>query len=116
MINNCILTGNLGADPEVFYNPEGNPVTSFNLAFQSSKKKTGWIKVVCFQKLAEIASLYLHKGARIAVVGYLDQHKWTTDDGQARSSFQIIANNIEFIKTDGRGFKDGQSPDGDIPF
>ena len=116
MINNCTLTGNLGADPEVFYNPEGTPITSFNIAFQSSKKKTGWIKVVCFQKLAEIASTYLHKGARIAVVGYLDQHKWTTDDGQNRSSFQIIANNIEFIKTDGRGFKDGQAPDEDVPF
>ena len=58
MINNCTLTGNIGADPEIFYNSEGNPVTSFNIAFQSSKKKTGWIKVVCFQKLAEIASIY----------------------------------------------------------
>ena len=56
MLNQCTLTGNLGADPEVFYNPEGNPVTSFNIAFHSSKKKTGWIKVVCFQKLAEVAS------------------------------------------------------------
>ena len=39
MLNQCVLTGNLGADPEVFYNPEGNPVTSFNIAFHSSKKK-----------------------------------------------------------------------------
>jgi len=109
MLNQCVLTGNLGADPEVFYNPEGNPVTSFNIAFHSSKKKTGWIKVVCFHKLAETASTYLHKGARIAVVGTLDQQKWQGDDGQNRSSFQLIANNIEFIKTDGRGFKNGEA-------
>lgn len=31
MLNQCVLTGNLGADPDVFYNPEGNPVTSFNI-------------------------------------------------------------------------------------
>jgi single-strand DNA-binding protein len=110
------MTGNLGADPEVFYNPEGNPVTSFNIAFQSSRKKTGWIRVVCFQKLAEIASLYLHKGARIAIVGVLDQQKWTTEEGQPRSTFQLIANSIEFIKTDGRGFKEGEATDDDVPF
>lgn len=115
MLNQCLLTGNLGADPETFYSADGNPVTNFNIAFQSSKKKTGWIKVVCFNKLAEISSQYLHKGARIAIVGTLDQHKWETDDGQQRSSFQLIANSLEFIKTDGRGFKEGQSSD-DIPF
>lgn len=55
MLNQCTLTGNLGGDPEVFYSSEGNPVANFSLAFHSSKKKTGWIKVVCFQKLAEVA-------------------------------------------------------------
>ena len=116
MLNQCILTGNLGADPDVFYNPEGNPVTSFNIAFQSSKKKTGWIKIVCFQKLAEIASTYLHKGARIAVTGVLDNHKWQGDDNIPRNTFQIIASSIEFIKTDGRGFKDGEVTMDDVPF
>jgi single-strand DNA-binding protein len=43
MLNQTVLTGNLGADAEVFYSSEGNPVASFNLAFRSSKKKTGWI-------------------------------------------------------------------------
>ncbi len=115
MINQSIVTGNLGADPEVFYSSEGNPVASFNIAFQSSRKKTCWIKVVCFQKLADIVSQHLHKGARIAVSGVLDQNKWQGDDGQTRSAFQIIAHTIEFIKTDGRGFKEGESYD-DVPF
>jgi single-strand DNA-binding protein len=115
MLNNCILTGNLGADPEVFYSSEGEPIASFNLAFKSSKKKTGWIKVTCFRKLAEIAEKYLHKGARIGIVGTLDQQKWETEEGATRTSFQLIANSIEFIKTDGRGFEDGQNDDG-TPF
>ena len=115
MLNNCVLTGNLGADPEIFYTSEGEAVVSFNMAFKSSKKKTGWIKVTCFRKLAEIAEKYLHKGARIGIVGTLDQQKWETDEGVQRSSFQLIANSIEFIKTDGRGFEDGQDNDG-TPF
>lgn len=117
MLNQCIMTGNLGDDPKIFYSPDGNPVASFNIAFQSTKKKTCWIKIVAFQKLADICGQYLHKGARIAIIGTLDQNKWQGDDGQNRSTFQVIANNIEFIKTDGRGFnKDGVPHDEDVPF
>jgi single-strand DNA-binding protein len=117
MLNQTILTGNLGADPEVFYSSEGNPVASFNMAFRSSKKKTGWIKVVCFGKLAEVSEKYLHKGARIGIIGTLDQQKWETDEGVTKSSFQLIGNSLEFIKTDGRGFEGSQqSGDDDIPF
>lgn len=115
MLNQTLLTGNLGGDPEVFYSSEGNPVASFNMAFHSSKKKTCWIKVVCFQKLAEIVTQHLHKGAKIAVIGTLDQNKWETDEGIPRSNYQLIANSLEFIKTDGRGFKEGQTAD-DVPF
>lgn len=115
MLNQCVLTCHLGNDPETFYSSEGSPVTSFNVAFQSSKRKTGWIKIVCFQKLAEIASQYLHKGAKVAIIGTLDQHKWVNEEGQQRSSFQLIANSLEFIKTDGRGFEGKENTD-DVPF
>ena len=108
MLNTCILTGNLGADPEVFYSSEGKPIATFNLAFKSSKKKTGWIKVTLFHRLAEIAEKYLHKGARIGVIGTLDESKWETDEGVKRNSIQLIANSLEFIKTDGRGFEEDQ--------
>ena len=45
MLNSCVVTGNLGADPEIFYSSDGDPIATFNLAFRSSKKKTGWPKV-----------------------------------------------------------------------
>jgi single-strand DNA-binding protein len=47
--------------------------------------------------------------------GYIDQQKWETDEGVQRSSYQLIANTLEFIKTDGRGFEPGQGEDG-VPF
>ena len=55
---------------------------------------------MCFNKNAEVAEKYLHSGARIAVVGYLNQSKWKTNDGENRSSFEMIVNSIELIKTD----------------
>ena len=119
MLNQTILTGNLGQDPEVFYSSEGKPVASFSLAFKSSKKKTGWIKVVCFNRLAEVAEKHLHKGARVGLVATLQQNTWENEEGVMRSSFQLLANSLEFIKTDGRGFEEGapaDTADDDIPF
>ena len=113
MLNNCILTGNLGADPEVFYSSEGDPVATFNLAFKSSKKKTNWIKITCFHRLAEVAEKYLSKGNRVAIIGTLDQQRWETDEGATRSSFQLIANSMEFIKVDPKKFEE---ENGDVPF
>lgn len=106
-MNICIISGNLGADPESKYTQDGMLVVTFSLAFKSTKEKTGWIKIACFNKTAELAEKYLHKGAKIAVTGMLDQDKWTTDHGENKTSFKIIANSIEFIKTDGRGFDGG---------
>jgi len=45
----------------------------------------------------------------------LDRHVWETDEGVSKSTYQLIANTLEFIKTDGRGFKEGEAKD-DPPF
>ena len=118
MLNQIVLTGNLGGDPEIFYSSEGKAVASFSLAFRGSKKeKTGWMKVTAFGRLAEISEKYLHKGARIAVSGILDVSNWKTDDGQNRTTFKVIANSLEFIKTNGQGFEQGQEQgEDDVPF
>ena len=124
MLNQTVLTGNLGQDPEVFFSSEGDPIANFSIAFKSSKKKTGWIKVACFKRLAEIVEKYLHKGARVGIIGTLDENKWETNEGVQKSSFQLICNSLEFIKTDGRGFEDSDergnhnngNPDDYIPF
>jgi single-strand DNA-binding protein len=39
MLNQCILTGNLGDDPSSHYKPEGLAIAHFNIAFKSSAKK-----------------------------------------------------------------------------
>ena len=99
-LNHVIITGNLGNDPESFYNGDGLPIASFSLAFNSSKKETtNWIKVVCFNRLAEVVIEWLAKGSKITVSGSLDQDKWEEDDGTKKSSFKIIANSLEFIRT-----------------
>lgn len=114
-LNQICITGNLGDDPTIHYSGNsGEPVANFDLAFYCGKDKngntrTGWIRCVCFKKTAEITERHLHKGARIAIVGNLDENVWTNDDNQKRKNHQVIVHAVEFIKTDGRGFEDGQN-------
>ena len=105
MLNTITLVGNLGGDPETFYTSDGDPIAKFNLAFNSSPKKTCWVKVVAFGKLAESTEKYLKKGNRIGIIGTLDQDSWEKD-GQKRSVHQLIARSYEFIKVD---FEDGDA-------
>ena len=55
MLNQTVITGNLGDNPKEFFSPEGVPVTSFDLAFDSQEKdlldknshnSTNWRKYV----------------------------------------------------------------------
>ena len=116
MLNSVVLAGNLGNDPEIHFSTAGEPIASFNLAFRAGKNKTGWIKVTCFNRLSEICEKHLHKGAKIAVSGVLDHSQWETNEGAKRSAIQMIAHNIEFIRTDGRGNSEGQENAEETPF
>jgi single-strand DNA-binding protein len=105
MLNICVLTGNLGADPDITYTNDGVPIANFNLAFHSCKDKTSWIKCTAFNKLAEITEKYLIKGSSIIISGILDQEKWQGNDGETRTSYKLLVNSIEFI----RGIKGGHN-------
>ena len=99
MINQVVLTGNLGRDPELRYSASGMPIATFSLCFKSGKDKTGWVNVVSFNKLAENIASHLSKGSRVGIIGVLDENKWEDNQGSKRSTLQVICNNIEFIKT-----------------
>ena len=70
-VNKVILIGNLGQEPETRYMPSGSAVTNIRLATNESWKdketgeqidRTEWHRIAFFNRLAEIAGEYLHKG------------------------------------------------------
>jgi single-strand DNA-binding protein len=92
-VNKVILIGNLGADPEVKYMPNGNAVANVTLTTTESRKdkqsgeqkdKTEWHRVVFFRRLAEIAGEYLKKGSQVYVEGKLQTRKWQDKNGNDR--------------------------------
>ena len=109
-INKVILIGNIGVDPEVRYMPNGNAVTTLSLATSESWKdkqtgekqeRTEWHRVVCFNRLGEIAGEYVRKGSRIYVEGSLRTRKWQDQQGQDRYTTEIVASDIQLLDSKG---------------
>ena len=105
-INEVILIGNLGRDPEVRYAANGSAVANVTMATSESWKdkntgekqeRTEWHRVVFFGRLAEIASEYLKKGSQIFVEGRLQTRKWQDKDGNDRWSTEVIANEMQML-------------------
>ncbi|MCE3044533.1 MULTISPECIES: single-stranded DNA-binding protein [Legionella] len=119
-INKVILIGNIGGDPDVRYMPNGNAVTTLSVATSEAWKdkqtgdkqeRTEWHRVVCFNKLGEIAGEYLRKGSKVYVEGSLRTRKWQDQQGQDRYTTEIVANDIQML--DGKG--SAPSNYGDMP-
>lgn len=106
-INKVILIGNLGADPEVRYMPNGGAVANLRLATSESWKdqqtgqtqeRTEWHSIVIYRRLAEIAGEYLKKGSKIYIEGSLRTRKWQDKNtGQDRYTTEIIANELQML-------------------
>ena len=109
-VNKVILVGNLGADPEIRYMPNGGAVANVTVATTESWKdkqsgenqeKTEWHRVVFFARLAEIVGEYLKKGSQIYVEGRLQTRKWQDKSGQDRYTTEIVANEMQMLGSRG---------------
>ena len=105
-INKVILVGNVGVDPDVRYLPNGNAVTTLSIATSESWKdkqtgekqeRTEWHRVVCFNRLGEIAGEYVRKGSKLYIEGSLRTRKWQDPQGQDRYTTEIIAADIQML-------------------
>ena len=111
-INKVILVGNVGIDPDVRYLPNGNAVTTLSIATSESWKdkttgekqdRTEWHRVVCFNRLGEIAGEYVRKGSKLYVEGSLRTRKWQDQQGQDKYTTEIIASDIQMLDSKGGG-------------
>ena len=141
-VNKVILVGNLGADPETRFMPNGDAVANIRLATTESwkdkasgekKEITEWHRVVLYRKLGEIAGQYLKKGSAVYIEGRIRTRKWQDKEGQERYTTEIEANEMQMLggkpagdsapseKPQQRNAQGAQKPsfedmDSDIPF
>ena len=106
-LNKVMLTGRLGADPEMRYTTQGSAVTQFSVASGRTWKSadgtqhddTEWFRVVAWDKLGEICNQYLLKGTRVYIEGRLQTRKWQDKEGQDRYTTEVIANDMIILSS-----------------
>ena len=102
-MNSVNLIGNLTRDVEVAYTNGDNPmaIAKFGIAINEGygeRKKTTFLNITVFGKTAETCEKYLHKGSKAAISGRIQTGSYEKD-GQRINTFDIVANNVEFLDT-----------------
>lgn len=124
-INVATFTGRLGGDPETRKTQSGDDVATFTVAIgktwntpQGKQDRTSWIRVSCFKGLAGVVSQYLSKGSRVAISGEIRENKWQDQQGNNRSSIEVIASSMTMLDTRGEQEprqKPAQQPGNQVP-
>lgn len=108
------LVGNLGADPETKYTPNGTMVVELRVAVNPRQRnqqgqgqgqddsKPTWYRVSAWDRLADRIDRmtqqgYLAKGRQLYVEGRLEPREFTGNDGQVRTSFDVTMTDFQFV-------------------
>ena len=128
MYQRLIIIGNLGRDPEMRFTPDGNPVTTINVATSrryKEKDETTWFRVTVWGKQAESVNQFLAKGSKVLVEGRLSPDAnggprvYQKKDGTWAGSYDVTAENVRFLSAKGETSgtsSDADETDDDIPF
>lgn len=106
-LNKVILIGRLGADPEKRLTGSGKPVTNFSMATTErwlnehgeKQVRTEWIKIVLFNRQAEIADQYLKKGSLVYIEGSLQTRKWEDQNQITHYSTEVVGKQMQFLES-----------------
>lgn len=121
------VIGHVGREPEMRYTNSGQAVTSFSVAHTEQYKnangeqvkKTVWLRVSAWGKLAETCKQYVKKGMLVRIEGKLNADEsgnpriYTKQDGTAASSYEVTAQDVLFLS---RVDQPEQAQDNDAPF
>jgi single-strand DNA-binding protein len=89
------FAGNLTDQPEVRYTEGGIARAMFRVAVSGRREQEpSFFTVIVWRDQAKHAAESLSKGSRVVVVGRLQQRTWTTEDGSARSTVEVVAEEL----------------------
>ena len=121
-----IIVGNVGRDPELRYTQSGTAVCDFSVAVSRKwtdrnsnepREKTIWFRVTAWRSLAETCNQFVRKGMQIMVTGEVDASAYVGQDGEARASLDLTAQNVQYLGSR-EGAREAQAWDADseVPF
>ena len=103
MLNQIVIMGRLGKDPELRRTQSGVAVATFNVAVDrdfkdkaTGQRATDWITCVAWRGTAEFVEKCFSKGSLAVVSGRLQMRDWTDKDGNKRISAEVQVESIYF--------------------
>ena len=105
--NKVILLGNMVADPELKKTNSGTSVVSFRIAVnrsyakQGEKPQTDFFNATAWGQRAEFIVRFFPKGRQILISGQLQNRNWTDNNGQNRTSTEIVVDEVSFVGNKG---------------
>ncbi len=102
MINQIVIQGNAGNDPELKFIKDNLAVCSVSIAHTPRTQKNGrwedgetmWIRVVQFGEKAEALVDAVKKGDSVIVTGALKHVSYKTRDGQEKQGLEVNATSV----------------------
>lgn len=100
-MNTISITGRLTSDLELKMTPSSVSVCSFTVAVKRprSKDETDFLNCTAWRQSAEYLCNYGRKGNLVAVAGMLTSRKWEDQNGNKRTSFEIVVDNAELLSS-----------------
>lgn len=98
-MNNITIVGRVVRDFSLKQTQSGVSVATMCVAVDKRNRQDGadFFDVVAWRGTAENCAKFLGKGSQVAVKGRMESRKWQTKDGDNRTSWEIQADDVEFI-------------------
>ena len=105
-MNKWIGMGRLTGEPAINNTQDGKKVARLTLAVDrrvarnaDGHTEADFIPVVAWEKKAEFAEKYLHKGSKVVVTGRIQTGSYTNREGNRVYTTDIVAEDIEFAES-----------------
>ena len=102
-MNRIILIGNLTRDPEPGTTQSGVSFTRFTIAVNrtfanaAGERLADYFDVIAWRTVGELCAKQLYKGNKVGITGKVQRRQYEDRDGIKRTSFDVVADEVEFL-------------------
>lgn len=120
-MNKIILIGNLTRDPEMGTTQSDVNYVRFTIAVNrpfvnsAGERVADYFDVIAWRTLAERCGKYLFKGNKVGICGAVQRRQYEDRDGIKRTSFDIVADEVEFLTPRQNNAQSGNGQDKNVP-
>ena len=111
-INQATVVGYVGAEPKSTTTQNGHQLTTFSVATTertgNEQQQTEWHNIVTWNRLAEVAAMFLHKGSCVLIQGRVRTRNYLDNNNVKHYVTEIIADRLQLLdKRSDTGANDG---------